>query len=611
MEIERLFKNIRESDVRDADQQDYLTKLGWLGAIGWEELLRSKRVLIISEAGAGKTHECRARREILWNAGEPAFFLELRDLAAAGLRAMLTQQEEERLDAWSRSQSAIATFFLDSIDELKISRGSFEQALQKLKKGISDQLARARIVITTRPVPFDKELIDRLLPVPETDKIEYNGDTFARIARHGRADSQPANAKDAPPDKRLVALMPLSDDQIEIFAQKHGVPDSKALLADLKRRRAEEFARRPQDLIELCSIWRDVKNIRTHRDQVVSNIRTKLKPAFDREEALELSAEKATEGAERLALALTLTRRSTIRHNALVDRDTETVALDPELILEDWSAAELKTLLERSLFGFASYGRVRFHHRSVVEFLAAERLFKLRMSGRMQIAALKRLIFAETRGKTIVWPSKRAIAGWLALKEPAVFEALRDHEPAVLLDEGDPASLTLAQRAQALRSYVEKYGSGGWRGLNAPYIQVHRFASPELGDEIVRQWKRQIENDEVRNTLLRLMAEGRTASCADIAHALAIDGNAFDSERLLALDVLAAIDDCRLDGITAGIAKNAGPWPDNLVRRAALRLFPSHLHVDRLCAILARVKDSSNVVDSLGWGLCSQSLKTR
>ena len=88
----------------------------------------------------------------------------------------------------------------------------------------------------------------------------------------------------------------------------------------------------------------------------------------------------------------------------------------------------------------------------------------------MSLPALKRLLFAHTKGKTIVRPSKRPIAGWLALTEERVFEMLRDNEPAVLLDEGDPESLTQSQRNQALRAYVKRYGRGGGRGLHVPHI---------------------------------------------------------------------------------------------------------------------------------------------
>jgi len=146
MAVERSFRNIPDGKLDEADQQSFLVGLGWSNAPGWAELLQSKRILIISEAGAGKTYECRTQCQRLWDAGEAAFVLELATLATSDLRSMLDHDEELRLDAWLASQSDVATFFLDSIDELKLSLGSFEQALKRLNKAIAGQLVRVRIV---------------------------------------------------------------------------------------------------------------------------------------------------------------------------------------------------------------------------------------------------------------------------------------------------------------------------------------------------------------------------------------------------------------------------------------------------------------------------------
>ena len=177
---------------------------------------------------------------------------------------------------------------------------------------------------------------------------------------------------------------------------------------------------------------------------------------------------------------------------------------------------------------------------SVAEYLAAERLRELRERG-MPFRALKRLLFAQTKGKTIVRPSKRPIAGWLAFAENGIFEMLRDNEPAVLLDEGDPEALSQSQRNQALCAYVERYGQGGWRGLSPPHIQIHRFASPELADDVIQLWGMGIENPDVRQTLLYLIETGCIDDCADIAHGVARDVEASEVERILAVDAMVAI----------------------------------------------------------------------
>ena len=601
--IERTFQNIPEGKLSEADQQSFLVSLGWSRGTTWEDLLRSRRVLMISEAGAGKTYECREQAQRLWDAGEPAFFVELARLAAEDLRSLLDHDEEARLDAWLSSQSDVATFFLDSIDELKLTLGSFEQALKRLKRAIGSKLRQSRIVITTRPIPFDEQLVRRLLPIPPVPSTEPSEETFAKIAMRDHQSHQVGDKDDsAAPDWRTVALMPLSDAQILEFARIQGVEDPAVLLEDLERRNAQEFARRPQDLIELCADWREHKHIRTHRDQVATNVRVKLQPRDDRHEPAELSVDRAIEGASRLALAMMVTRRMTIRHSAASDVVEDEAALDPAIILSDWNPNERKALLEWPLFGFASYGRVRFHHRSVVEYLAAERLRALR--GRdMSFRALKRLIFAQTKSKTIVRPSKRPIAGWLALAEDGMFEMLRDNEPAVLLDEGDPEALSQSQRNQALRAYVERYGQGGWRGLSVPHIQVHRFASPELADDVIQLWGMGIENPDVRRTLLYLIEAGRIGDCADIAHGVALDVQASAVERLIAVDAMVAIRDPRLKDIASEVAAADALWPDKIAGGLVLRLFPRDLSIERLCQTLSWMKEGKRSVGDLSWHL--------
>ncbi|MGJ8515200.1 NACHT domain-containing protein [Carnimonas bestiolae] len=601
--IERTFRDIPDGKISDADQQSYLASLGWSRGCTWSDLLHSKRVLIISEAGAGKTYECRKQSERLWVLGEPAFFVELAALATEDLRSLLDTDEEARLDEWLASQSGVATFFLDSIDELNLTMGSFERALKRLRRCIGNQLHRARIVITTRPTPLDENAVRNALPVPPVPSAESDEEAFAKIAmREHREQHDNNRSKNQSLDWRFVALMPLSDEQIVDFCRHQGVSDPDFLFEDLRRRNALEFARRPQDLIELCADWREHKRIRTHRDQVATNVRVKLLPREDRPEPAELSVDKAIEGASRLALAVQMTRRLTIRHNAASDDIGGDAALDPATILSDWQPNERKALLERPLFGFASYGRVRFHHRSVAEYLAAERLIAFRRQG-MPFRALRRLLFAETKGNTIVRPSKRPVAGWLALQDDEIFELLRDNEPAVLLDEGDPESLTQTQRNQALQAYAKRYGAGGWRGLQVPHIQVHRFASNELAEEIDRIWRSGVENPDVRGVLISLIGAGRIEACADIVFDITQDTLATEGERIMSIKALVALADERLEITSASIAGADELWPDGVARDAILHLFPKYMSVEQLCRTLRWIKPEKRNVIDFSWQL--------
>lgn len=609
--IERTFKDIDEQQIFDADKQYFLTQLGWSDGLTWEALLRSKRILLISEAGSGKTHECREQARLLAAKGEAAFFVELASLASTHLRDLLGYEEETRFDLWLASQAEVATFFLDSYDELQLTRGSFRQALDRFVKGVQGHLGRMRVVITTRPIPFDGQLVRSKLPIPPQIKLQSTEEKEREFASMALGEHIPISSgqlnEEPIPEWRTVALMPLSNPQIAEFAEQKGVKNTAELLSDIERQNAFEFARRPQDLIELCADWRAGLQLRTHRQQVEASIRIKLKPRNreDRHELAELSIDKAIAGASRLALAMWLTRRLTIRHSAKSDNDQQgEAALDPSIILSDWTQEERQTLLERPLFGFASYGRVRFHHRSVSEFLAAKRLQEMRDKG-MSLRALKRLLFIETKGNTIVLPSKRAIAGWLAALNEDIFQAIRDHEPTLLLDEGDPASLTLAQRKQALGAYVQRYGKGGWRGLHTPSIQIKRFATPELADEINLLWQQGIDNHEVRCVLLELIERGVICGCSDLVYSVATDSVLVEVERIYAIHALKALNAPRLGEIAALMVSQHPDWPDKIVREAILDLFPSHLSVAQLCQALGWLQWKKRSVSNLSWRLPS------
>jgi hypothetical protein len=601
MRVNRFFQEIPDDKIIDMDQASVAASMGWSSAFKWSDLLESDRVLIVAEAGAGKTYECRQQQEILWDAGEPAFFLELAELSRSNVRDMLSPDQEQRLDAWLASQSDRATFFLDSIDELKLSLGSFEQALKRLERAIHGQLARARIVITTRPTPVDQQFVKRLLPASRAIEEVVTGETFAAIAL--RRDSEMPKAR-RPEIWRSVVLLPLSNDQIRQMAASYGVSDPDALLADIDRRHAMEFARRPQDLIELCIDWRDHNRIRTHHDQVAYDVHVKLQPRTCRREKAQLSDERAFEGASRLALAAILTRKLTLRHSAEADvASGSNAALNPALILSDWTADERETLLERALFGFASYGRVRFHHRSVMEWLAAYRLRVLTERG-MSFRTARRLLLAETaEGKRVVRPSFRPVAAWLSLHHQGLFEELRDREPEILLNFGDPESLTAQQRSQALIAYVERYGPGGWRGMQVPGVQVQRFASEDMSADVQNIWNKGIENSEVRELLLRLIGAGRMKACLDVAHDTAVSTGASDIERLLAVDALTALSDPRLQDIADAIEVDAAQWPDALARSAIFRLFPQVLKAAQLCRVLSRLSQGAYSAGDLSWQL--------
>lgn len=261
--IHRTFLDIPDEGEVSDETTDIHLALGRKG-LEWAGLLESKRVLIFSQAGVGKTFECQAEQKRLWDEGEPAFFLELAQLAKRDFRAMLSPDEELRFDAWTASPAQYATFFLDSYDELLLTLGSFRQALTALARVLAGKLGRARIVVTSRPLPLDEQLFRQILPIPVETVAVAAEVAFADIVMTGPA------AEKADRSARLwrrVILAPLNKAEMRQMAVALGVADPDALLADIRRRNAESFARRPQDLIDLCADWRSARRLhgrRTH-----------------------------------------------------------------------------------------------------------------------------------------------------------------------------------------------------------------------------------------------------------------------------------------------------------------------------------------------------------
>ncbi|PBJ81828.1 hypothetical protein CMZ84_14170 [Lysobacteraceae bacterium NML93-0399] len=586
---DRTFFDLPTDEKSNIETAEFLANFRYGSRTGWSALLESERVLIVSEAGMGKTYECQRQQKRLWDDGRPSFFLELAVLATDPLERQFSVEEQSRFDAWKAAQTERAFFFLDSVDELRLTQRSFDATLKRFASALGAALDRACIVLTSRPTVLDLEIVRSRLPVTRPEEMFVPEEYFANVAM----SVEKTPVAQVIPEWRFVALSGLDEQQMRALAAAEGVDDPEALLAAINAHHAHDFAKRPLDFLELCGDWKIHGRIRSHRDQVDNSIGIKLRPRGDRQERTQLSPQRAREGAARLALAALLSRKLTLWHSSDNDRGRGDATLEPAKVLIDWANDEVQTLLERPLFGFATYGRVRFHNRSIIEFLAAERLQQLMERG-LPIRALMRLLFATTpEGQRIVKPSLQPVSAWLALQVSIVFSEVLARDPSLPLRYGDPGSLSPAQRTQALERYVETYGADGWRGQRIPSLQLQRLATTDLDAAVERLWKRGITNPEVRETLLELMAAGRMVRCSDIAHGVVTDPVNDVRDRLHGLLVLAELDDPRLPALLDAVVSPAPEWPEQLARLVIQYLLPQHLSVPQLVQALARLTTKS------------------
>ena len=571
------------------------------------------RVILLAEAGAGKTKEMEVQVKRLVEEAQFAFFLPLESLDRTPVIDLFSAADESNFEAWKRDGDAPAWFFLDAVDELKLTKGKLDRSLHFFSKAINGHLGRARVIISCRPSDWrpslDMTTVRNKLPVPARgdDNVLSDGDeVFIGALRRDVQDTSTATpeARDVADQNafRTVAMLPMNDTQIKLFAEQSTVNDAAAFLAEIAGQNAWTFARRPLDLTELIATWTSSGRLGTRAEQHETNVTTRLSDDPDRPDHGVLTDVQLRRGAERLALGLAVTRTRNIRSpEQALDIDRTDGVLDAASILRDWTDAQRQVLLRRALFDPATYGRVRFYHRSVQEYLAAKQLLTLHEQG-MSTKALFRLLFAERYGVEVVRPSMRAVAAWLALWNDPVRRELIKREPVALLTLGDPETLDLPDRGNLVRACVAAYGHGGWLRLDIPEDEVRRLADPALAPVIRECWGDGPVNDDVRELLVTMIWLGPVDSCADLALAAARDTTWCPYGRIIAIRALLACGQkVSVRELADDILASHAFWPDRVVHGVAADLFPKIITAEELITLMERTREPKQSVGGFGW----------
>lgn len=600
IDLQRQFRDVSEDmELAETEQLVSLSEYEYGLHFGWSELLKSKRVILLAEAGSGKTREMKEQAKCLVQDGRFAFFVALESLDREPITGILSPADAERFRRWKAGGQEPAWFFLDAVDELKLTFGKLDRALNRFVRDLDGLLGRARVIISCRPSDWrpliDEAEVEKRLPVPQRGgdvPSQSPEDAFVQVLRRDLGHMSPAPDEDEDPADRdtvrSVAMLPMNNKQIRLFVEGSGLSDAAAFLAEVHSQNAWTFARRPLDLSGLLMFWRSSGGLGTRAKQHETNIIAKLKDDPGRRDRGVLADAKARLGAECLALALALTRTRAIGSPELApDIRSADGILDAAAILPCWTESERQALLRRALFDPATYGRVRFHHRSVQEYLAARRLRALREQG-MSKKALFRLLFAERYGVKVVLPSMRAIAAWLALWADDVRQELAKREPEALLSHGDPETLDLDARSDLVRAFVRAYGQGRRRYLSFWIDDIRRLAHPELAPVIRECWGNEPANDDVRELLLQMIWQAPVKGCADLALAAARNTDWDPYHRTIAIRALLACgcNDSARELADDMLAARPESWPNEIVRRAIPHLFPTIITVGELATLI-------------------------
>lgn len=559
--LDRTFLEVPESG--DGTTPEH--QLGASRALGrretWTGLLEHPYVVVLGEAGTGKSTEFARQADEMFRSGQAAFFVELVSLASEGLMESLDPEGEERLDVW-KNTAAPAYFFLDSLDEAKLQQHTLGKALRHLQKALKTEWVRVRLIISCRVSDWmadaDRMAVASIIPDGESAKVH------------------------------VVQLVPLDSSQIESLAAFAGVDDAAALLDAIRDNYAQIFVERPLDVLWLGSYWRRHKRIGSLRELVEDDIREKLKEQSRRGSTLPVT--RAAQGARALAGIATLCRwQSFLVPDEGLDVRRSVAAGDPREVLPDWSDDEIQQLLRRPIFDEASYGRVRIHHRVVQEFLTACWLKELYDSG-LARSKLEDILVRGKPGEKCIPQHLQPVVAWLCLMDAVLRRTMISEAPALMIGYGDPSGFTSDERGAILRAYAASYVKRNRRFEHFDQASLDRFASPALSVPVTSLLADLSLPEELVVMLLELVEHGRIEACIPAAVELAIGVTRSDHVRTAAIYSVGAVGDAAAKGRLVAALEFGHTLGQEVAGAFVKALYPEPLGINGLLRVLAKTQ---------------------
>ena len=440
------------ADQRGDPEFLYATR-SYGNALDWKALLKHRRVVLLAEAGSGKTTEFELQSSRLRAEGKSCFVVTLHKIGREGdFESALNLQDRSNFQNL-RESGKPAWLFLDSFDEAKQENYRMVDVLQEVSSAIDGVRGRLHIILSGRFSDWEfkadlQNLLNQIPPPPSDAPVgdRTPNDELIAVLNHEAPIPPPE------PESPLIVLVAgLDRDRVQTFATEKGVENVHEFLEALEQKNLWRLARRPIDLDWLVNYWRTKRELARWETMLRTSIQERLQEHDNyRARTDQLDAEGALLALERIGAALVLGRIDSIRlPDTAIDLTDGTVALDLEAILTDWQPAELQRLFTRPIFEAAAPGYARLTNDNEGEvrgFLAACWLHQLRSKNNCPWSRIKSLLFADTYGETLVRPSMRSTVAWLSLWDPDVCKEALERDPQLLINAGDPEGLLLATR---------------------------------------------------------------------------------------------------------------------------------------------------------------------
>jgi len=502
--LDRKFNRVPTLEGDDKDLSDF-SRLSGSQNKTWCQLLDYPRVIILAEAGAGKTEEIRHQAQKLKNFGKYSFFLRIEYIHNNFELAFEPEGcDKEQLKEWLASEDK-AYFFLDSVDESKLkSERDFTSAIKSFKNVIGNALERTQVFITSRASAWRAT----------TDLNFVNRE----LCNKSESDSKEELEKQF----KVYSLENFSTDEIKIFSNKFGIKDPDEFVVQLREREVEGFANRPLDLIDLVKFRNTHHRIGSRLELVQYSITTKLSIDKVDRELTNLSPAKLMEGAEEIAAAMVFCKQSNVANMGCEQSED---VLNVEEILKDWTPKEVETLLSRPIFELSKYGTSRFNHRIIREYLAAQWIKKRVDKKSISHAQLFELFYKNIYYVEVLIPSLKPILAWYVLLDRDFENTVISRSPEVFIDGGDSSQLPVETRKQLISKFCQLYSRKEQCYISFDSAAIKRFSSPEMGDLIRHLLTEYYSYKDLRQILLQIAESSSMKECLEIALEMSLDSS--------------------------------------------------------------------------------------
>jgi hypothetical protein len=511
----------------------------------WNSLHEKLVTVVVGEAGIGKTIEFKNEVQRLQENGKAAFFIELNQLVDLESWELALGQSASAYVQW-QSSSEDGYFFLDAVDEARLaSQAVFKKALLVTQAGLRQHLGRVRISISSRWTDWSidevQAVVDELIVIP----IEAARRAASVVPESEFSEETPTvQLKQPTSDIRLeafvVSLDPLSKSEAFKLAEALRVVNAPAFWAAIDDGHYDYMATRPLDLRWMVSLWNQKGSLGTYIELIEGNVANRLtetNQSYQTSGAV-LSLGQLRKGAEELAAASEFSGRAFVEMvPTSTPRPDEVV---PRAVLTDWTSVEVTRLLASAIFDEATFGRVKFHHRSVRNYLAACWINQQIATG-LPLHRVLPLFAASPFDKLVLITAHRWTLCWLAAVNVKVREWVTRYFPEMILFDGDPEAWDVLSADQAFLGYVQRLKDGlktDWYNNASEFRRVGkclpsgRIAALLADTELPAQ---------VRIALMPIIKHARLTDCADVVFGLYRSASASQRERRFAIEVLETI----------------------------------------------------------------------